>query len=278
MILCSTFSQSALAASGTVLETNIDAWDDATLQMQNEEDVRDTDVQYQSEDELFPDVVDNGEGTLEQSREERLAAYVYATIDGKLVVFTDVPRTAWFAPYVRDIAEQNIVSGYRSPEGVPTGLFGPQDNVTIEQMAKVMLYASSHDTDACSGSGTTLLNQTVGSGSWSVPFITCAEKLQWTIFSDGSVNVARPATRSEVIITLMQAFGITPSEPTGTAFTDVPLTMLFSSAIEQAKRDGIVSGYTDASGFPNGLFGPGDPVTRAEFAKIVTLGMQVYGE
>ncbi len=35
--------------------------------------------------------------------------------------------------------------------------------------------------------------------------------------------------------------------------------------------------YTVNGGVPK-AFGPNDPVTRAEFAKIVTLGLEVYGK
>jgi|GEM_PF-1791107 len=47
--------------------------------------------------------------------------------------FTDVSPAAWFAPAVAWAAEKNIISGYSN------GNFGPEDEITREQMA-VMLY------------------------------------------------------------------------------------------------------------------------------------------
>jgi hypothetical protein len=47
--------------------------------------------------------------------------------------------------------------------------------------------------------------------------------------------------------------------------------------MELAKQ-GVISGYMDAAGRPLGLFGPGNPVTRAELAKIALLGAGVYPE
>ncbi|MBU1911611.1 S-layer homology domain-containing protein, partial [Patescibacteria group bacterium] len=41
-------------------------------------------------------------------------------------------------------------------------------------------------------------------------------------------------------------------------------------------RDGLVSGFADEDGNLTGLFGPSDPVTRAEIAKIVGMGMRIY--
>jgi hypothetical protein len=92
------------------------------------------------------------------------------------------------------------------------------------------------------------------------------------------VDVHRNATRAEVISTVIQAFKVSELPATGTGFTDVTLSTQFASSIEQAFRDGVVSGYSDQDGNPTGLFGPAEPVNRAEFAKIVTIAMQVYGK
>jgi hypothetical protein len=54
--------------------------------------------------------------------------------------------------------------------------------------------------------------------------------------------------------------------------------MQMAASIEQARADGIVSGYNDDDGNPTGFFGPDDAVTRAEFAKMVVLAIQVYGD
>jgi hypothetical protein len=267
-------AQALPAETSFSFEEEVQSWGTFMEGESRDEMNQEADIKFQSSTELFPsgDEELDGAGRLEDLRDERIAQFVSVMIDGSLVALHDVPRTAWFAPYVREIAERGIVSGYRDESGQPTGAFGPADNVTIEQMAKVMLYASGLDAQSCSG---VPLNATA-SGSWSAQFVACAEKIQWSVYADGSVDVHRPATRSEVIATLLQAFKVTPEARTGDTFTDVTLTTLFGASIEQAKRDGIVSGYTDDDGTPTNTFGPEDPVTRAEFAKIVTLGMQVY--
>ena len=52
-------------------------------------------------------------------------------------------------------------------------------------------------------------------------------------------------------------------------FKDVSKNHYAYEAIEWAKAKGIVSGYTDSKGNPNGLFGPNDDVTEAQFVKMV---------
>lgn len=268
-------SDTAIAQTGDVLEASVDMWNAVSGKLRQETEQEMQDMNDAAASELFPDSALEVEGnTLEEKRDERTSQYVSAIIDGKTVVFRDVPRTSWFAPYVRDIAEKGIVSGYRDTEGRATGEFGPQDNVTLEQVAKVLVYAGGHNTSEC---GKNSLNLT-SSGSWSVPFVGCAEVLKWSVFEDGSADVHRPATRAEVIITLMQSFNVKIGESfgSGSSFTDVTASTLFGAAIQQAKADGIVAGYTDDSGLPSGLFGPEDAVTRAEFAKIITNGIQRY--
>lgn len=267
---------SALAQTGDALDVSIDMWEKVADSLRTEENMQSADAQMSITAELFPDTGEVEEGNeLEERRDERTSEYVSVQIDGKLTIFKDVPRTAWFAPYVRDVADKGIVSGYRDAEGRATGFYGPGDNVTLEQVAKVLVYASGKDLDTC---GKSTLNLTA-SGSWSGSFVGCAEFSHWSVYEDGSADMHRPATRSEVIITLLQAFDVKIGERSvsDSGFTDVTTTTLFGGAIEQAKNDGIVAGYTDAQGMPNGFFGPEDPVTRAEFAKIITNGMQRYG-
>lgn len=276
LLLSNAIALPAHAEGGEQFLDDINAWQADADMNESESERQSADESYQSATDVFPDTTDfSGGSKLEESREDRTDAFVTVEIDGKDVVLSDVPRTAWFAPYVRDIAERRIVSGYRDAAGVPTGLFGPGDNVTLEQMSKVLLYASGRTTDGC---GTGIPMNATASGAWSAAFVSCAETLQWTVYGDGTADMLRQATRSEVVVTLLEAFGKEPAAPAGNAFTDVGLATQFGAAIEQAKNDGIVSGYTDDEGAPTGMFGPQDPVTRAEFAKMVTIGMQTYGK
>lgn len=222
-------------------------------------------------DVLVPE--EQGMGSSSSVREDPFtgSAYVVIRVSGIPVELTDVRRDAWFAPYVRAIAEQGIVSGYRDAANRPLGLFGPSDDVTIEQLAKIAVQASGLSVTACPP-----LKNMTAEGRWSSGIIACAEGAGWTIYSDGAVAVDRPATRAEVVVTLLQAFEEPFEHLSGDLFTDVNSTTSFGAAIEAAARSGMVAGYTDADGNPTGEFGPTNSVNRAETAKMVTLAMQLY--
>ncbi|MCK5016206.1 MAG: S-layer homology domain-containing protein [Candidatus Peribacteraceae bacterium] len=227
------------------------------------------DSAFQESDLLFLEAeVDEDTNLLESN-----SIYVIVNVGEREMELTDVPKNTWFAPFVRSAAEKGIVSGYKDEQGVLLGLFGPADLVSIEQLAKMTLGASNVYLSSCNGS---ILNKSAV-GSWSESYILCTEELGWAIYSDGGIDVKKPATRSEVIITIMQAFNVLFESSTGEIFTDVNSSTQFSGAIERAAKDGIVSGFADENGNPTGLFGPSDSVTRAEIAKIVTLAIDVYG-
>ncbi len=262
----------ANAASGTVLP-DLSPVDDILDAIEDEETEQEESTTFQTSPELFPAVEDEDQGGLEERRDERTAGFLVIRVGSREVTLRDVPLAEWFAPYVRAIAELQLVSGYRDANGEPTGLFGPADSVTLEQVAKVVSYGAGLDIASCPLPPKNL----TASGTWSGQFVSCAEKKEWVIFADASVDVHRPATRSEVVVTVLQAFDRTiDGELIAAPFKDVELTSPYAPTIAQAKKDGIVSGYTDAQGVPTGEFGPDKPVTRAEFSKIVSVALQIY--
>lgn len=231
------------------------------------------DTEAQSAD-IIPEAL-GGETKEERSGEAaEEGMFVRIKIDGVPVDLTDVAKDTWFAPYVRSAAETGIVSGYRGEDGRPLGLYGPADPVTIEQIAKIALSAAGVDRDSC---GSIFLNA-AGKGRWSEEYLRCSEHLQWTVFADGSVDPLRPATRAEVVITMLQAFGVEIRSTDAAPFTDVDSSTEFRSAIITAAEDHVVGGFSDAEGNVTGKFGPTDSVNRAEVAKIVTLAQEVYGD
>ena len=220
-------------------------------------------------EDLFP----VPEGTTDTSTDFSLSdTHVTIKVDGVPIVLSDVPVGEWFAPYVRAAAYHKIISGYRNAEGRPNGLFGPADSVTIDQLAKMAVLTAQIDPYDCGES----FKNTGAIGMWSERYIRCAEYAGWAVYSDGSVDVLRPATRSEVVVTVLQALKQRISPRSGTVFTDVTTATAYGAAVETAAAAGIVSGYADEAGNLTGLFGPDDPVNRAETAKIFSLAFQVY--
>ncbi len=201
------------------------------------------------------------------------SGFVSFRIDGVPYVFKDVPTTQWFAPYVRDVAERGIVSGYKDNNGMPLGIFSPERNVTLEELAKMAVQSAGIQISSCPAEPKNVAVQK----TWSAPYISCAEQHAFVLFGDGSEDPHRPATRAEVVVTVLQAFGrAVDGTVTASGFRDLNSSTLFAPEIALAVRDGVVSGYTDSSGNPMGYFGPANPVNRAEISKIISRALQLY--
>jgi hypothetical protein len=114
--------------------------------------------------------------------------------------FTDVPKDAWFYPYVATVTKANLMSGYKDANGNPTGKFGPADMVTRAQAAKSFINAA------------------------------------------GVANATTPAA----------------------PFSDLVAGSWYMDYISTAYNKSVIDGYA------NGKFGPNDPVTRAQIAKIIS--------
>lgn len=190
------------------------------------------------------------------------------------ISLNDVPRQAWFAPYVRDVAERGIVSGYRDAAGKPLGQYGPGNPVTIAELAAMAVRTARIDDAGCTDSPA----NKAARGTWAARIIGCAEQGKWSVYANGSVNPNRSATRAEVVATILEAFKVgTTERVNSTNFRDVTGETAYANAIGRAVADKIVSGYADAQGKATGYFGPQNPINRAEVAKVISLAIQVYG-
>lgn len=198
--------------------------------------------------------------------------FVVFRINAVPYTLRDVPVGIWFAPYVRDVADRGIVSGYRNAQGIPTGFFGPDKSVSIEELAKMAVQSSGGQVENCALPGRNL----AAVGRWSERYLACTEQRGFVVFSDGTVDPSRPATRAEVVITILQAFGISLRSSDGqkALFTDVSPSTLYVDAIYTAVSDGLVTGYVTKTG---STFGPDKPINRAEVSKMLSMALQLYG-
>ncbi|MCF7844522.1 MAG: S-layer homology domain-containing protein [Kiritimatiellales bacterium] len=265
-ILCGV--QSVCAA----LPPSLELFDEELNQIQLEQEQQQSDQANEFNAELFPEREDDSIVEKMHQSAAETSSHVMVNVRGESVTLEDVPIYAWFAEFVEDMASRGIISGYQDSEGNPLGQYGPADNVTIEQLSKIAVEASGINLETCTNS----IKNELAQGSWSESYIRCAESNDWAIYSDGTVDITRSATRTEVVTTVLQAFGASFTSLDGTVFKDVNATTEFGVAIETAAADGIVSGFTDEEGNLTGYFGPSDPVNRAEIAKIVSMALQIY--
>ena len=117
--------------------------------------------------------------------------------------FTDVTPGAWYADAVNWAASQGIVDGYGN------GQFGPEDNVTREQLASILYrYAQHKGYDVSVGEDTNILSyaDAFEVSEWAVP------AMQWAcgagiINGTGDGSTLTPqgnATRAQVATMLMR--------------------------------------------------------------------------
>lgn len=116
-------------------------------------------------------------------------------------VFTDVADSAWYADAVTWAASQGIVGGYGG------GLFGPEDNITREQLASILYrYAQTKGYDTSVGENTNILSYTdaLEISEYAIP------AMQWACgagIMEGNAGYLTPqgdATRAQVATMLMR--------------------------------------------------------------------------
>lgn len=201
--------------------------------------------------------------------------FVVISVDGADVTLYDVPQDAWFSAFVFGAARRNVIGGYRDEAGNPNGQFGPGNNVTLAELAKIAHRLSGISEEAFIG----VNPENAGAlAQWFSPFIASAESRGWLVYQDTSIDPLRPATRAEVIATFLQALDVQAKWPKAQMFTDVTLRTRYAGAVETAAADGIVEGRTDERGKPLNLFAPNDPVNRAEIAKMIDNVFRIYME
>ena len=254
------------------LQTDISLFEDSMKFDEEEQLMEDREAAAQQKAEFFPET---GTGVeIRTGDAEETGDFVTIRWNNAPFTLTDVPRSAWFAPYVRDVANKEIMQGYKDINGRPTGIFGPERNVSIEELVKMAVVAAGIQTQACAGE----LKNTEAKGRWSEAYFLCAEEKGYAIFSDGTIDPLRQATRAEVVATILQAFNVQPKPvlETDTTFSDVPPSIQFSSSILTASADGVIGGYMDSKGRPTGIFGPSNPINRAEMSKMLSIAGQLY--
>lgn len=191
--------------------------------------------------------------------------HMQTEVGGQAITFTDVPVDAWFSPFVKTASNRGFLSGYRDEGGNLTGRFGPANNVTLAELAKIAHEIGSMNELEISGAP----RNPLAIGQWHTRYIVSAEQRGWLVFQDPTADLNRPATRGEVMITLLQGLDLPMQWAKGGMFKDVTPQTPYAHAIETIARANVVSGSTDTQGNSTGFFYPENTVTRAELSRIL---------
>ena len=145
----------------------------------------------------------------------QMAAFIIRAIEGEPTnystnqYFSDVPSTHWAFKYIQRVKERNIAQGYAG-----TNLYGPEDNVTREQMAKMLIMGlvsqgktSEPPTDYCS---TGAPFDDVSPSSWSCRYIKKLKELGITQGCNPPQNnrycPQNPVTRAQMATFIYRGF------------------------------------------------------------------------
>ncbi len=161
-------------------------------------------IKFVYENGLMVGVGDGSKFAPESALSRAMVAQILYIYSGKPaavpVDFADVLKNFWYTDAISWAASNGVYAGYGN------GMFGPNDNVTREQLAVVLYgYAKSKNMDVSAGADTNILSYLDASeiSNWAFEALqwACAEKL--LIDDNGALNPTDPASRAEVAQAIM---------------------------------------------------------------------------
>ena len=175
--------------------------------------------------------------------------------------FSDVPSTHIFYSYITELSDAGIVSGF------PDGTFRPDDPVTRQQMAKILVLATDIHTDAVDNQADPTFSDVTPDMGVPYPFdyIEEAAAAGYFIGANGMFKPAENITRVQLALVLVRAGGDNLADPPAgydPGFTDVP--EFAAEEVAKAKYNGILDGKTPTT------FDPWSNATRGQVSKMVS--------
>ncbi len=191
-----------------------------------------------------------------------LATILISGFSHQKIVFTDVPKDAWEAPYVYDLVERGIVGGYGD------GTFGPNAPVQRCEYAKMLVGIS--ETPISTSVSTPYVD--VPDWEWYFPYVNSSLSYITGFTRDGELRFEPEAnaTREDVAVALVKALKVNVSnykDPSGfleKRFSDVNTISAHNLPYIAAAVDkGYITGDTE------GTFRGQDTIIRAEVVAIL---------
>jgi len=183
--------------------------------------------------------------------------------------FFDVSSSHWAYQYIIEIFQMNITAGCSQD---PL-MYCPDENVSREEMA-VFITRGLNEVPPDGYCGTTNPFSDVGFDRWSCKYVKRLVELGITSgIGNGLFCPEDTVTREQMAVFVTRALGEVPVDGycgTEDPFTDVAYNWWSCKYVKRLMELGITTGIGD------GLYGPGNPVTRAQMAVFLSrafLGM-----
>ena len=166
--------------------------------------------------------------------------------------FSDVPKTHWAYEAIQTMAEGGLVAGYGG------GKFGPNDTITVAQMATIIGNAKGNPAKAGPD------------GYWAYGNIDYCINTLHCLPDLGAINADnynQAIPRELSIYMLMKGLGVKNPESKNVSATDIPdyadISNYAQTTVLDAYQNGVIVGKDS-----KGTFGPKDILTRAQMCTI----------
>jgi hypothetical protein len=167
--------------------------------------------------------------------------------------FKDVSGDSWYADYVSNLLNKQIIAGY------PDNTFRPEAHVSRAEFAKMFCLAKGW-ARAGSAKAKPVSFSDVNDGDWFRTYVIAAgDHGAITGYPDGSFKGSASITRAEIAAIIARTGGL----KTGTSNLADTESNWAKDSISACAAAGIIGGYAD------GTFKPDNPATRAEVSKII---------
>jgi hypothetical protein len=179
--------------------------------------------------------------------------------------FLDVASSDWYYPFVEDLRVRGIVD-----DGFA---FFPERELTRAELAKIVVLSTTGVLD--DRFPETPFFPDVKTDQWYFPYITTATLLGVVKgYPDSYFRPEQKVTRAEAVKMVVNSLGIPKKSMLG-QFRDYDPTEWFHPYVSTAYEHNIISGKVSDSGQKQMIFAPGEFVTRAEMAKMISQAISV---
>ena len=173
---------------------------------------------------------------------------------GTTTGFTDLGDVEWAQEAINHLASLGIING------MGDGTFAPNDNVTREQFAKMIVMCMGYTVNE---SATSSFSDVVA-GEWYAPYVAAAANNSLiTGFEDGTFGVGQNITRQDMAVIIYRALGSPNPSSTGSFSDDAEIGDYARLAVYSLVEIGIINGMGD------GTFAPQATATRAQAAQML---------
>ncbi len=163
--------------------------------------------------------------------------------------FPDVTENYdWAKNAITSLSDQGYLNGY------PDGTFAPGQSITRAEFAKLITVMF--------GNNAAISYEDVSEGDWFYPYVSQSGGY---FIAENNFFPQKNITRQEVAYAIFEALNLTDSPlDKSVSFRDLEtVDKADLPAVKTLAREGLINGY------PDGSFGPGKEITRAEIATVL---------